>query len=74
MAVTRRHFGISIPAFREEGDSITIELTYILIISIPAFREEGDGHGGLDTLPDREFQSPPSVRKATRSATRGPLF
>ena len=34
--------GISIPAFREEGDFCPVSVRVICIISIPAFREEGD--------------------------------
>ena len=34
---------ISIPAFREEGDALSMPLNPCNIISIPAFREEGDG-------------------------------
>ena len=33
---------ISIPAFREEGDALSMPLNPCNIISIPAFREEGD--------------------------------
>ena len=33
---------ISIPAFREEGDTACPHRSHLFIISIPAFREEGD--------------------------------
>ena len=37
--------GISIPAFREEGDTFYDFWCTLELISIPAFREEGDrGH------------------------------
>ncbi len=56
---------ISIPAFREEGDAMSEVETHLIGISIPAFREEGDVllAEARSLLP--EFQSPPSVRKAT---------
>ena len=62
---------ISIPAFREEGDgSPFLGLSYQPKISIPAFREEGD-LVVLVVLHPGEFQSPPSVRKATNYLRRG---
>ena len=56
---------ISIPAFREEGDLTSSRWEIGIAISIPAFREEGDvGNSGKFFIYS-EFQSPPSVRKAT---------
>ncbi len=63
-------FMISIPAFREEGDIQREKLTQEVEISIPAFREEGD-LVVLVVLHPGEFQSPPSVRKATNYLRRG---
>ena len=62
---------ISIPAFREEGDRIQwSEEIGEIYISIPAFREEGDP-AFLERNPLLpEFQSPPSVRKATSSCCK----
>ena len=58
--------GISIPAFREEGDrDLSTQIPYTQDISIPAFREEGDGRANAVTHELFGFQSPPSVRKAT---------
>ena len=57
---------ISIPAFREEGDAQMDDFRKDFDISIPAFREEGDGANTIDGGGVGIFQSPPSVRKATR--------
>ena len=56
---------ISIPAFREEGDSRINQKLESMDISIPAFREEGDLSRNTLTFQKEQFQSPPSVRKAT---------
>ena len=66
--------GISIPAFREEGDGGEQDIPIVVRISIPAFREEGDGHRVI--IHDRvfPFQSPPSVRKATLTLYAGKPF
>ena len=47
--------GISIPAFREEGDLDNKEKFKIFQISIPAFREEGDGDGRGFSMPLTDF-------------------
>ncbi len=59
--------GISIPAFREEGDRPEDGPFVLITISIPAFREEGDQSIPVTYATALPFQSPPSVRKATIS-------
>ena len=56
---------ISIHAFRVEGDAVIIVKLYFIGISIHAFRVEGDlgQNGTMDDM--HEFQSTPSVWKAT---------
>ena len=61
---------ISIPAFREEGDLLGDDvLPVVFDISIPAFREEGDNAVYDRDESECKFQSPPSVRKATKGDT-----
>ena len=68
----RRHFdrhaavdGISIHALRGEGDDNNIVLHGVITISIHALRGEGDNQKHALTMMFDEFQSTPSVGRAT---------
>ena len=72
----RRHFdrhaavdGISIHALRGEGDDNNIVLHGVITISIHALRGEGDNQKHALTMMFDEFQSTPSVGRATHSET-----
>ena len=69
----RRHFdrhaavdGISIHALRGEGDDNNIVLHGVITISIHALRGEGDNQKHALTMMFDEFQSTPSVGRATK--------
>ena len=63
---------ISIHALREEGDLRSSAWVHSpWTISIHALREEGDMDKELLTVQDVEFQSTPSVRRATARAHFG---
>ncbi len=52
MAISK---GISIPAFREEGDLDSFNIYHLKNISIPAFREEGDIKAIPPVMAGRDF-------------------
>ena len=56
---------ISIPALREEGDSMIPGGCRAAAISIPALREEGDATCWIIWPVSKSFLSPPSARRAT---------
>ena len=65
---------ISIHALREEGDIIRDAEGDAAEISIHALREEGDYIGTLASLPEAEFLSTPSARRATAKTETKSLF
>ena len=56
---------ISIHALRGEGDIVQGYRFPNIIISIHALRGEGDGEGSAKEVKTHEFQSTPSVGRAT---------
>ena len=58
-------FGISIHALRGEGDNDSTRPCLSSRISIHALRGEGDGSGGFGRQYTAQFQSTPSVGRAT---------
>ena len=65
---------ISIHALRGEGDAKCVKVTCHLCISIHALRGEGDKLGAKNLKPLIEFQSTPSVGRATTRITGQPIF
>ena len=61
--------GVSIHAFRGEGDDGRLLYRGVLMVSIHAFRGEGDLISWINSLIDIWFQSTPSGGKATAAFT-----